>query len=432
MRTRTPWTALAVVLALGLLTAPVAGSLDAGRPEDAGLSPERLQRIHEAVQRHIDAGAISGGVTAVARHGKLVHLEAHGLMDLESKKPMTTDALFKIMSMTKPVVGVAVLMMMEEGKLRLNDPVSRFIPELADLQVAVELPRGRGRGAGPGGAAGAAAPGGRGQAPPFYTVPASRPVTIQDLLTHTSGLVSGTISNAESARLAPQGPSATLADVIPKLGAVPLEFQPGDRWAYSAARGFDVLLHVVERVSGMPADQFLRTRLFEPLGMKDTAFWADEARASRVVTLYSASPNGLQKSQNQTGVTSRTYFSGGGGLVSTAQDYLRFGQMLLAGGAFGGKQLLSPTTVDLMRSTIVKDFGGGTGARTFGLSVQVVNDPVAAGLRVGEGSFGWDGAYGTHVWIDPTYDLVGLVMIQTPVNQVSRDVESALMQAIVK
>lgn len=431
MRTRTTGAALAVVLSLGLLATPVAGSLEPGKPDEAGLSAERLQRIHEAMQRHIDAGAISGGVTAVSRHGKLVHLQAHGQMDLESKKPMTTDALFKIMSMTKPVVGVAILMMMEEGKLRLSDPVSRFIPELADLQVAVEMPRGRGRGAGPGGAA-PAGPGGRGQAPPFYTVPASRPITIQDLLTHTSGLVSGTISNAESGRLAPQGPTATLADVIPKLGAVPLEFQPGDRWAYSAARGFDVLLHVVEKVSGLPADQFLRTRIFEPLGMKDTSFWADEARASRVVTLYQSSPNGLQRSQNQTGVTSRTYFSGGGGLVSTAEDYLRFGQMLVAGGAFGGRQILSPTTVELMRSTFVKDFGGGTGARTFGLSVQVVNDPVAAGMRVGEGSFGWDGAYGTHVWIDPTYDLVGVVMIQTAVNQVSRDVEAALMQAIVR
>lgn len=429
MRRRAPWTIVAVVLAVSLLAIPlVAASLESGSPEDAGLSSERLRRIGEAMQRHIAGGAISGGVTAVARHGRLVHLEAHGLMDLESRKTMTTDAQFKIMSMTKPVVGVAVMMLVEEGKVRLDDPVSRFIPEFADLQVAVPLPQGRGRGAGRGGAA--AGGGGRGQAPPFYTMPASRPITIQDLLTHTSGLVSGTVSNAESARLAPAGPNATLADVIPKLGQVPLEFQPGDRWAYSAARGFDTLLYVVEKVTGQTAGQFLQERIFDPLGMRSTAFWAGENNP-RVVTLYQSTPDGLRRSENQTGVTSQTYFSGGGGLVSTAEDYLRFGQMLLSGGEFDGIRLLGPRTVDLMSSAVLADEMFGGPGRSFGLSMQVVNDPVAAGLRVGEGSFGWDGAYGTHVWIDPTNDLVGLVMIQTPVNQVSRDVENALMQAIV-
>ena len=429
MRRRAPWTTVAVVLAVGLLTIPVvAASLESGSPEDAGLSSERMRRIGEAMQRHIDAGAISGGVTAVARHGRLVHLEAHGLMDIESRRPMTADALFKIMSMTKPVAGVAIMILVEEGKVRLDDPVSRFIPELADLQVAVALPQGRGRGAGRGGAA--AGGGGRGQAPPFYTMPAERPITIQDLLTHTSGLVSGTVSNAESGRLAPQGPNATLADVIPKLGQVPLEFQPGDRWAYSAARGFDTLLHVVEKVTGQTAGQFLKERIFDPLGMRDTSFWAGENNP-RVVTLYQSTADGLRPSGNQTGVTSQTYFSGGGGLVSTAEDYLRFGQMLLSGGEFDGVRILGPRTVDLMASAVLPDdFFGGPGV-SFGLSMQVVNDPVAAGLRVGEGSFGWDGAYGTHVWIDPENDLVGLVMLQTSVRQVFRDVENALMQAIV-
>jgi len=429
MRRRAPWTTVAAVLVVGLLTIPVlAATLEPGSPEAAGLSSERMRRIGEAMQRHIDEGSISGGVTAVARHGRLVHLEAHGLMDIESQKAMTTDALFKIMSMTKPVAGVGIMILVEEGKVRLDDPVSRFIPELADLQVGVALPQGRGRGGRGGAAAGG---GGRGQAPPFYTVPANRPITIQDLLTHTSGLVSGTISNAESARLAPQGPNATLADVIPKLGQVPLEFQPGDRWAYSAARGFDTILYVIEQVTGQTAGAFLKERIFDPLGMRDTAFWAGENNP-RVVTLYQGGQDGLRRSENQTGVTSQTYFSGGGGLVSTAEDYLRFGQMLLNGGEFDGIRVLGPRTVDLMSSAVLPDdFFGGPGV-SFGLSMQVVNDPVAAGLRVGEGSFGWDGAYGTHVWIDPENDLVGLVMLQTAVRQVSRDVENALMQAIVE
>ena len=239
-RTRRTTSAALPLLLLALVTLPVLAAIEKANPEEVGLSTDRLGRIHDAIQRHIDDGNISGAVTAVTRRGHLAHLEAHGLMDLESRAAMTEDAIFKIMSMTKPVVGVAVLMLMEEGKIRLADPVSRFIPELGDLQVAVETTRGSGRGGAP---------------PSFYTVPASRPITVQDLLTHTSGLASGPISNREAGRVASQQPTDTLADLVPKLGDAPLEFQPGDRWAYSASRGFDVLLRIVEVASGQPADQ---------------------------------------------------------------------------------------------------------------------------------------------------------------------------------
>ena len=418
-RTRRTTSAALPLVLLGLVTLPVLASIEKANPEEVGLSTDRLGRVHDAIQRHIDDGNISGAVTAATRRGRLAHLEAHGLMDLESGTAMTEDAIFKIMSMTKPVVGVAVLMLMEEGKIRLADPVSRFIPELGDLQVAVETTRGSGRGGAP---------------PSFYTVPASRPITVQDLLTHTSGLASGPISNREAGRVASQQPTDTLADLVPKLGDAPLEFQPGDRWAYSASRGFDVLLRIVEVASGQPADQFLRERLFEPLGMQDTFFWAPDAKRSRVVTVYQRTPEGLTRSRSQVGATSDTYFSGGGGLMSTAEDYLQLGQMLLNGGALNGHQLLSPKTVELMSSTFVEEFGFGrvSPGLSFGLSVQIVDDPVAAGQRVGAGSFGWDGAYGTHFWVDPTEEMVGVVMIQTPVFQVSRDVEAALMQAIVE
>ncbi len=229
------------------------------KPEEVGISTERLKRIHDLIERRIETRDISGAVTLVARQGRVAHLEAQGLMDIETNKPMTKDAIFRIASMTKPIVGVAVLMMMEEGKIRLTDPVSKFIPEFKELKVAVAQPN-------PG------QTGARGAAPPrFYTVPAEREITIRDLLTHTSGLVSGTISTAEAAKIQ-RKPGDTLADYIPRLGQVPLEFQPGSRWSYSPGAGFDTLGRIVEIVSGQTLDQFLKQRIFDPLGMKDTFF----------------------------------------------------------------------------------------------------------------------------------------------------------------
>ena len=348
MRTRIHrWTAAtSVVLALGLFVVPCRASIEKMAPEEVGLSSERLQRIHDAVQWHIDKGNITGAVTAVSRRGKLAHLEAHGLMDVEADTAMRDDPIFKIMSMTKPVVGVAVLMLVEEGKVRLRDPVSRFIPELGDLEVAVATPRAPGRG-------------GQDGPPPFYTIPADREITVEDLLTHTSGLASGPISNREARRVAQREQGDTLATLIPRLGEAPLEFQPGDRWAYSASRGFDVLLRIVEVASGMPADRFLQERICGPLEMEDAAFWAPEAVQGRVVTVYQRTADGLTPSQNQTGATSQTYFSGGGGLVATATDYLQFGQMLLNGGELNGVRLLGPRTVDLMASAFVDEWGFG-------------------------------------------------------------------------
>jgi CubicO group peptidase (beta-lactamase class C family) len=398
----------------------------AAKPEDAGMSSERLKRIHESIQRHIDAGEICGAVTVVARRGHVVNFEAHGLMDIESKKPMEKDTIFRLASMTKPITGVAVLMLVEEGKIRLNDPVSKFIPEFHDVKVA--MPRER-----PAGAAPAAAL-------DFFTVPANREITIQDLLTHTSGLVStvsGGFGVKLAATMAPRGPADTLASYVPKLATIPLDFQPGTQWAYSGGAGPDTLSHIVEIVSGQTYDEFLRTRIFEPLGMKDTFFYPPDDRRPRLVTLYRKSPNGLEKDANQDGFSSKTYFSGGGGLMSTAADYLQFAQMLLNGGELNGKRLLGPRTVELMASNHVGDMFNGKLGRPahgmgFGLIVQVVEDNVAAGLRVSNGSFGWDGAFGTQVWVNPKEKMVTIIMIQTQVPQVQRDFENAVMQAIVE
>jgi CubicO group peptidase (beta-lactamase class C family) len=407
----------AVALLGGTLAWPIAAAAPTARPEEVGLSAERLHRINELIQRHIDAGTFSGAVTLVARQGRIAHLEAQGLMDLESRKPMQKDAIFRIMSMTKPIVGASIMMMIEEGKVRLADPVSRFIPELKDLKVAVTVPAPAGPAASPGAPA------------RFYTVPAEREITVRDLLTHTSGLVSGGVSNREAQKVALKG-KETLADYLPRLGGVPLDFQPGTRWAYSAQAGFDTLARIVEIASGMPFDRFAKQRIFDPLGMKDTFFYPADGNP-RMATRYRRGEKGLEKQSNP-GFMNGAYFSGGGGLMSTAEDYLQFAQMLLNGGELNGKRLLGSKTVEVMTSVAAPDsLPGRPKGEGYGLSVRVVNDPIARSSFVSAGTFGWSGAYGTHFFVDPEERIVGILMTQTPDQQVRLDFENAIMQAIV-
>jgi CubicO group peptidase (beta-lactamase class C family) len=392
------------------------------KPETVGLSGERLSRIHDAMQLHIDAHDVSGAVTLVARNGQVVWFEAQGLTDIEAKKPMQKNATFRVFSMSKPICGVAILMLLEEGKVRLNDPVSKFIPEFRGSKVAVAQDRP------------ANAP--VSDPPKYYTIPATREITIQDLLTHVSGLASGGPASAYELRgLMDVLGRGTLADMMPKFAASPLDFQPGSRWTYSPLAGFDTLGRVVEVASGMSFDQFLKQRIFTPLGMKTTAFHPGDDGWSSVVTAYHRAEGTLRKAENPNRLQSKTYFSGAGGLVSTAEEYAQFALMLSAGGQLNGKRLLSPKTVELMSSVFVPDtLPGRAPGRGYGLSVEVVNDPVAAGRRVSKGSFGWDGAYGTHFWVDQKEKLIGVMMIQTdnPDRQMDRDVENAVMQAIVE
>jgi CubicO group peptidase (beta-lactamase class C family) len=414
---------VSTVLLAAIAMPLAAASIQAAKPEEVGLSSERLQRIHQTVQRHIDEHDISGAVTLVARKGRIVHLEAHGAMDLESKKPMGKDGLFWIASMSKPITGVAILMLLEEGKVRLNDPVSKFIPEFRGMKVAMMQERPAG------------APALPGTPPLFYPVPAVREITIQDLLTHVSGLASGgAASGAEVAKVA-RKPGEKLADYIPRLGTTPLDFQPGSRWSYSPGAGFDTLGRIVEIVSDQTFDQFLRQRIFEPLGMADAFFHPSADRLPRVAAMYHRADGELRRVDTQNRLTNTTYFSGAGGLMTDAGDYLQFGQMLLDGGVLNGKRLLSPKTIELMSSVFAPDtLPGRARGRGFGLSVQVVSDPIAAGYRVSAGSFGWDGAFGTHFWVDPKEKVVGVLMVQTdnPNRQLDRDFENAVMQAIVE
>lgn len=427
----TKFTLTLTIALLSLLALRPAAETSVAKPEDVGLSSERLARIGEMMKRHSTAGEISGGVTLVARHGRVAYLEAAGVMDADSKKPMTKDAVFRIASMTKPVTGLAVMMMMEEGKLRITDPVSKYIPQFREMKVAMALPR---QGPPPG-AAGAGGIDEPPAAPRFYTVPAEREITIRDLLTHTSGLASGPMSNADVRKPSiVRKPTETLADYIPRLGMTALEFQPGTRWAYSAQAGFDTLGRIVEIVSGQPFDQFLRQRVFDPLGMKDVSFYPTDALEPRMPTVYQIGPKGtMVKNPNPGGMQSKVYFMGSGGLITTAEEYAKFAQMLANGGELNGKRLLSPRTVSFMSSVHAPDtLPGRLPGEGYGLSVRVVNHAVAGGSRLSDGSFGWSGAYGTHFWVDPKEEIVAIMMIQTPIRDMRPEFENAVMQAIVK
>ena len=413
---------LLFILMFGASLMLSAETMPEAKPEEVGLSSDRLQRIHALMQQNIDAGNFAGAVTLVARHGRIAHFETHGMMDLDAKKPMAKDAIFRIMSMTKPVVGVSILMLLEEGKVRLDDRASKFIPQLKDLKVAVPMPSPPPSPFAP--------PSQTPQDPRFYTVPADREVTIRDLLTHTSGLVSGPISMSQNATVSyKQG--ETLADYIPRLGSVPLEFQPGTKWAYSAQAGIDTLARIVEIASGQKFDAFVRRRLFEPLGMKDTCFYPAEALTLRIATLYRKTPQGLQKQDNPAFMNG-TYLSGGGGLFSTAADYLRFGQMLANGGELEGKRVLGRRTVEMMRSIHTKDTLPGRGlGEGYGLTVRVISDFGAAGSALSNGSFGWSGAFGTHFWVDPKEEIVAVLMTQGGSIELTADFEIAVMQAVI-
>ena len=395
--------ASSVVLAVvASFTPSLRAATSTAKPEELGFSSDRLERVAELMQRHIDAQTVSGAVTLVARNGRVAYFRAQGLMDVDTKKPMQKDAIFRIMSMTKPIVGTSVMMMIEDGKVRLTDPVAKFIPEFHGLKVA-------------GGAA------------------ATRDITVRDLLTHTSGLMSGGASSAEARNVGAKAGEG-LAQVLPRVAAIPLDFQPGSAWAYSAQYGFDTLVRIVEIASGMPFDRFARQRVFDPLGMKDTFFYPTDGNP-RVVTLYQRMDGALKKQPNPAFMNG-VYFSGGGGLFSTAEDYFQFAQMLLNGGQLNGKRLLSPRAVELMSSVFVPDtLPGRAPGEGYGLSMRVVSDPAKRNTFLSKGSFGWSGAYNTHFWIDPKEKIIGVMMTQTAGladrGEIRNAFEDAVMQALV-
>jgi CubicO group peptidase (beta-lactamase class C family) len=415
---------IASLLSAVLLSQSFAASLALSKAEDAGISSERLQRIHPLIQSHIDAKDLSGAVTLVMRRGKLVHFEAQGSTDFESNQPMRTDTLFRMASMTKPITAVAVLMMMEEGKLILSDPVSKYIPEFKNPKVALwNLPNDP-KGAG------------------VRLVTADREVTLQHLLTHTAGLAVSTEGPAgefyRQANLSQEGIS--LAEYCKRAGALPLNFQPGTQWQYTSTVGFSILGRVVEIVSGMNLDQFFKQRIFAPLGMNNTFFNIPPERMADVATVYTRSDKGLTK-QNlprplPPGVE---FFAGSGGLTGSAQDYLQFCQMLLNGGQWNGARLLSRKSVELMTDNAIGNLdlanypvqGQNLSGYGFGLGVRVRKSSGASGWLGSVGDYGWAGANGTYFWIDPKEQLIGMVLMATTVGRLRTEFPNAVYQAII-
>jgi CubicO group peptidase (beta-lactamase class C family) len=386
-------------------TKPSPAGLPTAKPEEVGMSSERLARIRVAMQRYIDRKEVPGVVTLVARRGKVVHFEALGLRNVEARDPMTTDTIFRIASMTKPIASVALMMLHEEGYFLLSDPISKWLPEFADMKVAATAP-----------------PAERIDAP-YKLVPAARPITIKHVLTHTAGLPNTyrgfTVADYAKAT-AKAKPDETTADRVKRIARLPLNFHPGDAWEYGP--GTDVVGVLVERISGMSLDEFFRKRIFEPLGMKDTYFYLPGSKVDRLAALYQpdAAANNQIKLTEAPTVESRwvkephTLFSGAGGLVSTAADYVRFHQMMLNSGELDGVRLLGRKTVELMTANHIGDLqvwltGPGYG---FGLGYSVIKDVGQAAVTSSAGTYGWGGAFCTYFWVDPVEEMVGVVMTQ--------------------
>ena len=385
---------LCSLLLVLLAGAAVAADLPSARPESVGMSTQRLGRLKSGMQALVDGNQLAGVVTMVAKDGKVVQFEAAGKRDLESAAPMQKDSIFRIYSMSKPITGVAMMMLFEEGKWQLNDPVSKHIPEFANLKVAKVNP----------------------QTGAVTQVAPDHAMTMRELMSHSGGLSYGVFGTTAVDKMYTDvnalNRDEPLQAMIDKLAKIPLLHQPGERWHYSVS--VDVQGYLVEKLSGQPFPEFLKQRIFEPLGMKDTAFFVPPEKLNRFASFYTYDKDrkfvphpGDDFSKQPAGP------SGGGGLVSTATDYMRFCQMLLNGGELDGHRLLSPLTVQLMHSNVLpasaRTMSPGTG---FGLDFAVVEDPLVAGGYGGEGTFYWGGYAGTWFWIDPVYNLIEVGMIQ--------------------
>ena len=401
-------------------------------PASVGVAVDRLDRLHKGMQGFVDRKEAAGIVTLIAREGKTVDLHAVGFADIEKNAPMKTDSIFRIASMTKPITSVAIMMLFEEGKLFLTDPVSRFIPAFKGSMVM----EGAGADAKP--------------------VAARRAITIRDLLAHKSGISYGFLNGAavgnsyrkEGVTDGLTSTTLTLEENVNKLAAQPLVSQPGDRFNYSLST--DVLARVVEVVSGQSFDTFLRERIIKPLKMVDTDFIVPEAKWSRFVTVYSPDGKGGIRPMSDPETfgntnmspwalykTGRTYFSGGAGLASTASDYARFANMLLNGGIYDGVRLLSPKTIELMTMSHTSELtpplpllGPGN---NFGLGFRVVTDVAATQSLGSNGAYGWIGIYGTAFWVDPKEKLVAVMLVQKyPNPTVTATFQTLVYQSLVR
>ncbi|HJS21157.1 MAG TPA: serine hydrolase domain-containing protein [Steroidobacteraceae bacterium] len=403
--------ALAAVMSAAADTRRAGADLQLASPETVGFSLERLKRLDAAMQAAVDRGQFAGVVTLAARHGKLIHTKAYGQQDIASAKPMSTNAIFRIYSMTKSVIGVAMMILYEEGKWHPDDPVTKFVPQFADLKVFTGLDA---------------------KGKPILEAP-RHPPTMGELMTHTAGFAYGVFGDTwvdqqyEKDILSRQDfvfKTANLQELIDKLARIPLLHQPGTRWEYSLA--VDVQAYIIERLSGRPVPDFLRERIFRPLGMRDTDYFVPADKLSRLATLYqfdAVKKALVVRDQPPDPAALPSMTPGGFGVYSTAIDILRFAQMLLNRGELDGVRILAPRTVDLMRSDqlsdAIRNAAPAVGPRLvrpgigFGYDFGVHTDPFLVGALSGTGTFYWAGAAGTWFWIDPQFDLVFVGMTHT-------------------
>ena len=379
----------------------LAQGLTVAVPESVGMSSERLERLTAALQGYVDEGRLAGAVAIVARRGKIAYMDAVGYRDVGSRTPMTTDAIFRIASQTKALASVGVMLLQEEGRLLITDPVGKYLPEFMETTVAE-----------PDGSGG------------YNVVPAKRPITIRDLLTHTAGISYGNGPAAD--RWAEAGITGwyfadrdePVGDVMARLAGLPLDGHPGEAWIYGY--NTDILGAMIEKISGQTLGAFLGERLFGPLGMDDTHFFLPAGKVDRLATVYSATDGGgIERAPDPGHMVGqgayvdgpRRSFSAGAGLVSTASDYARFLQMMLNGGELDGVRVLSRKTVESMTVGHTGDIPFRPG-QSFGLGFSVVEDPAALGLPASVGEFAWGGAYHSTYWVDPAEELVVAYMTQ--------------------
>jgi CubicO group peptidase (beta-lactamase class C family) len=385
-------------LAVGVAVAAADNDLPAAKPESVGMSSERLGRLNQDMTSLVDQGRLSGVVTMVARHGKVVEFDAVGKRDRASGAPMRKDTIFRIYSMSKPITGVAMMMLFEEGKWQLEDPVAKYIPEFANLKV-LNLD----------------------EHSNMSLKDPVHPVTMRELMSHSGGFTYGFFSNTPVDKLQREADvlniDNTLDEFIKRVAKLPLNSQPGSQWHYSISA--DIQGYLVQKLSGMRFDEFLEKRIFKPLGMTDTGFYVPNEKLNRFAELYGYDADGRLQTVKTTESLNHDFsakpalLSGGGGLVSTASDYMRFCQMLLNGGQLNGVRLLSPRTVDMMHTNVLPaGLRIGSDGAGFGLDFGVYTDPIAAGGYYGQGTYFWGGAAGTWFWIDPVSDLIVIGMIQ--------------------
>ena len=381
--------------------------LPRGTPEEVGMSGERLNKVRDVVQELIDEGRMQYAVVGVARRGKVVYFEAQGVSNV-TQTPVQADTMFNMASSTKPILGVAAMMMIEEGLLKPSDPVEKYIPEFKGIKVAV-LKEQADKQTRP--------KNGLKKVPEHRLDDAHRPVTIHDLLTHTSGISGRSLGRTREI----QHEGDTLATWIPIVAEGPLNFQPGTRWGYGG--GLDVVARVIEIVSGMPFNDFVQKRIFDPLDMKDTHWVVPKDKLHRMLVFVEGKAG-----------TPTTYFSGSWGLVSTARDYLHFEQMLVNKGELFGNRLLKPESVEMMSTNQAGDLfdnGGKGGAGVaFGYTVSITVDPALANTGRSAGAFGWGGAAGTVSWTDPKEELAVAIMVQQLTKELPLRIAEAIGAAI--